>query len=291
MSDLKTIIPALITFGFVLSVEIVRADYQNEGALYISQTEYDNGTTSESTSLYFLHHFDKIETSTGPWDMATYIQRAGYIGLSTTRAEYTSTSSSSDYNGNALIAAIADPESPFVFGLSYYMSESDTQGTTSYNSESDGYRLSIGYFIQKYTLITFGRSESKTDYTGISRSYESETNDVSISTLLLRDNGSAIYLSARHSIREDDDGDEFKSTSIAGDYYFNPRLGVGGFISTRESNIDINDSQTMGVNVSYFLNPQVKLAAQYSKTEPDSEADTAARLASESITLNGSFYF
>lgn len=291
MSHLKSIVAALILFGFVLSAGVVRADYQNEAGLSLSKYESDNGYKSDGTDLVFFHYFDIIETTTGPWNLADYIQRTGFVALSTLRYKHEYGTSSGDFNYNALAVAIANPESPFVFGLSYFTSETDTQGTTSYSSESDGYWLSIGYYIQQYTLVTFDHSESKTDYTGISNSYESETNGISISTLLLRSNGTAIYLSAGYSVQEDDDGDEFKFTNIAGDYYFNPRLGVGGFISTLESNIDINDRQTMGVNISYFLNPQVKLSAQYSETEPDNEAGTAAGLASESIILTGSFYF
>lgn len=291
MYKFTQIVLAILVINLTLFASVAKADYQNEVSLSLDKTEYDDGDKSDGSSLDFFHYFDKVDTSTGPWELADYIQRTGYIGFSAIRIDSTRQSSSSDFNGNFLAAGMANPDSPFVFGLSYYMTDSDSQGTTSYSGESDGYGFTIGYFIQQYTLVTFGHSESETKYTGIDLAYKSKGNDVSISTVLLQDNGTAIALSATHAIRDDSDGDEFKTTTLSGDYYFNPRLGVGGFISTITSNVNLNDRQTLGINVSYFLNRQVKLAAQYSESEPDNESGTTAGLASDSITVSGSVYF
>jgi len=270
MSHLKIIVPAFILSGFLISTNIAQADYQHEVNFGHAQSDYDDGATSDTNLLFYRFFFNKVSTSTGPWLETPFTQRAGYIMVLTAQGSYSRPSYSSDSQTAALFATIANPDSDFVFGLDYSQSNADINGTTSYTAKGSTYSLSIGYYVQQYTSINFDHDNNESEFSNSSPTIENETNTISAKTLLLQNNGTAIQLFASYSKREDDDGDQFKTTRLSGGYYFNQKLGLGASLSKDSTPYSSLDSTRTGINLSYFINPQLYLSAHYSQTSYDS---------------------
>lgn len=290
MSHLKIIIPALFLSTIVLTTGTAQADYQNEIGLYTYQTEDADNDTSDGTSLFYSYYFNSVDTSKGPWAEAAFINRAGSIGLSLSRSDSSFSTTKAESTSSFIGVEIANPDSDFYFAINHHSGETDYKSSTStYKSENTGYGASVGYFIQKYTLITFSHDESETEYTGLSQglAYDSDTNSVIAQLLILKGNSTALSLTAGYIVREDSDDDEFKTTYLSGNYYLNSRLGIGGGLSTYSSNIDAAKGKSYNVNINYYFNPQVRIGLLYSQFKPDNDKGTESEVAQ----LTGSFYF
>ncbi len=288
MLHLKTILPVSILLGFALLTNIAQADYQNNISVFNIQSSGDNNYDSESNLLTYSYYFDKVDTSTGPWILAPFIQRSSSISFASLHQESSSNTYKSDSTSNTLSASLANKESPFVFGLSYGKGKSDMTGTSTSSAESSGPGISIGYYLQPYTLLSLGHSESKTDNITSSTTSKDKTDDISISTALLQNNGTAIYLSGQHKVMKFESGTKLKYTTIHADYYMNARLGFGASIISRTSTIRANEGMSKGINASYFIKPNLSLYAEYSTYTAD---ESQARQDSDLIMLSGSFYF
>jgi len=290
MSHLKIIVPAFILSGFLITTNIAQADYQNEIGLFTSQTEDEDNDTSDGTTLFYTYYYNNVDTSKGPWAEAAFINRAGNVGISLSNSESTlATTTKLERSGSTISADISSPESDLVFSAGYASTKSDYKNGLSYSSESTDYSLGIGYFIQQYTLVTFTRDESETKYSGLSQTfnYDSETNSIGVKALLLRSDTTALVLNASHSIREDSDDDEFKSTLLLANYYLNPQLGVGGYLVKYSGNVEASKGNLYAITMNYFLNPKFQIGLLYSKFKPDNEKGTE----SEVTQLTGSYYF
>ncbi|MDH5408764.1 MAG: hypothetical protein OEY00_09150 [Gammaproteobacteria bacterium] len=283
----------LIFVYFIPFTNIALADYQNSISLSLYQLE-DNISSGdvEGQNISGTHYFSQVETAKGPWELVPFIQRTGYIQLGMTTYKDTRFAGGEKGTNYSFKAVFAQPGSSFVYGASYEKDETDIAGFIKLRSNS--YGLSLGYFIGQYTLIStqMQRSKKPESYSFYEET-DTETQRFNLRKIFLYENGTAINMSVDYSKETYASDEEFKTTSISGDFFFNSQLSVGAHYKEVKSNLWISsvDGNTTVIKSNYFINQSLQLSASYSEFKNNSIVLSYLGIKEKTLSLSGSYYF
>jgi len=272
---------------FILFTSAARADYQNQLLISYEETKTREDSATEITSMNFSHYFKNVETSTGPWLLAPFIQRISSISFAIKDFEYTDNESYIDGRIRTLAVDISSKESPFVFGFISNRAEQHTMGQNSYRADIDNNGLSVGYYTEQYTLVTLGYTASKTVFSDTPYPLQSKARYISLTHVLLLTADSALSLSAQYQQEKFKSATNIKSTNLAANYFVNPQLGIGGAFLIQKSNIDNNNSTTIEINASYFISPKFQIQISHAQLKLDNAYGTE----SKTTHISGLVYF
>ena len=287
MSHLKSTITSLIPIILLFTAVNAHADFQNAVGLGIFQVDYNDGDKSDETGLIAAHFFETVDTSKGPLDEAIFMQRTAGIGGSVSREDGNLGTTNYDGNTYGVALTVSRITTPFVFNIAYNQGERDYSGVINYSSDITFYYVSVGYYVEQYTLLTIGHSKYEAKYSGISTAkITSDANDISLKKLFLYDNDTALSLFGSYSKSEDQDGDQAQIYEVGGTYYPDRQLGFG--VHMAQFDIDnSSDTKAVGLMASFYINSSFNLSATYYEYMPDDAAERDYN----SMSINGSMLF
>lgn len=211
------------------------ATYQMELAAAYGEVDVDNYSTSQNDySLSGTYYFSLVDTKNRPLAESAFLQKAGSVYVRGDYSRYESSYSSLDYTSEARVygrelgADIYIPNSVFYLGggVREFKARSEWNYGENKGSSSDDWD-SRWYVKAGVTPVDgmlvwseFYEDVDVSDYWNINAKY----------VMPIGAEGHWLNLEARYETTEDDE-DDSQSFSIAGDYYLDSHLSLGGGVT------------------------------------------------------------
>lgn len=242
----------LLSIAIAAAVSGYANAYQFElGAAY-GQGDLDFGgfsTDFDLTGLYGELHFEKVDTSKGPLAEAAFLDKSSFVDFS-----YTSVSPD-------------DGDDTDTFGVGgRFVTGSNLIIEANYDSADDGdddadtFGVGIGTYLNDTTDVVVSYNTTDEDNADLD---ELAVNLHGVSPLA---QGASIAYDLGAALIDADDEDGYGLTAGA-TYYFNNQFGVG--VSVDMVDIDDYEEDTVTLDVTYFVAPNVQLAFSYFDSSAD----------------------
>jgi hypothetical protein len=257
--------------------------YRADAELFYYRASGDDSRT-RGIGVQGNYYFSALPTEPTdyPLEAAAFVERAASVG-----AIYTRTSPSSDEfqreNGSSygVAGVFRRPDTPFYAGASYTRSEPGRARSSSgeFESERDSYRLSIGGYVAKRTLLTLelDRSESDGTSSGSIIFRDSTTTGIGVRGVhlakLAGDNHLALAVDLTRTERKPDGSPEEANNSVlaSATYYPTTRLGLTAGYGYESGDDRLTEGSTYLAGISWFVIPKVRLALELQKFDSKEE--------------------
>ena len=252
--------------------------YGREIYNFEATSEYMNQDmdTSEITGygLSATYYFQKINTNDKPLAEAAFLEKASSISMP---AGYTDLEvGGSEANGPryGLELTYVHPGYSLYTNASFTTMDAEFDAPASGDITQDEYTLAVGMFVQDDLLVAFEYGHEEFEVLG----YNPENDIYTVYGKWVKKNGqgTAYNLEANIGMDQYDDGTTDGSNTIigaAGDYYFNPRLSVGGGLTLNSGDNVSDEGNTYSLRSSIFFNPQYSLRASYETFVADNDGE------------------
>ena len=261
MSTLTALGFGLISFSALSAND---NDFQNE--ISINYMDYSSSkiTIDPTWSAQYSYYGAPISQSNSPYQLNRFMSQTSVLDLS-----YSNTDSNDSYSiGGEYVF-----DSHWFVGADYQHTDNDVFG------DSKIYSANFGYYANEYTKIFFAATKSDAGNSFID--LETYNYSIGINSFISTAYGEGVFVSANYGYTENEsksvfgnDKTDFRSWTVAADYYLTNAFSVGG--SYNDSTFDGGDD-TYSVNAAYFLriidNLSLKVHAD-KRIEPSSNGFT-----------------
>jgi len=259
----------------------VMAEYQSEISYKNIQTEYDDRSKLVYNELLYKYHYNKVQDNTNPLAEASYINRAGSMNIFFTRSTFEDpVGPELDTDGLGFGFTKMEPDSPYVFELGYYNSETEVRmGVIFFGKTEDTYlTVGAGLFVYKHTLfnLKYVVHEVKYPGSGITEN-EYKLNDISVyfKTILFGEDNDAINFEAIIGQKEylDEERNVISNEyyKAYADYYIGRRISIGGGYEYETGKYEGAVGSNKIVRGRFFLTDSFSLSVEFEKRTRDYE--------------------
>jgi len=243
--------------------------YQTDFVASSRRTKRDDGSENNFKKFTMIRYFRPVKTAGHPLAEATFLEHIGNLNLFVSMSEVR-TSSGFEEAGPSYGAFLnlRRPEWPMTMIIGMAKSEFEFDAPVNARENGDSLTLGIGAFLNKAFHIGLEYQKLETIRTLINLqdvqkfSFETVRYRIVSKFVLELDQGRAMNILANiESTRFDfPNGQESnKSRSLLADYYFNPRLSLGGGFGKSET------GKSYSVRASAFMKPPFAISLGFSK--------------------------
>lgn len=260
------------------SPTIAAADsYQFEVSFTHLNSESGGNPDISFNGLNGNYYLTPVSTKGKPLAEAAFLEHASYFGALILNADL-----SGDIRGDGQSWGIeytqAKKDSPWAFNIGFLKTDLDMKsGSAKTNYESDSFAIGLGYYLDNSTLVSGEFANISGSYSG-SYSTDADGKEYSFTlkkvTLLSPETAFNFIVNFTKEETEDDFGKEKgQSFSLAGDYYLSSRTSIGG-VFTKHSHDDADlEGETIGINITSFVEANLYLQAALEQFDADSSSD------------------
>ncbi|MFQ5597851.1 MAG: putative porin [Nitrospiria bacterium] len=255
------------------------------------EVEDDGQNSLTGHSIFLRQYFYPVNTLGHPLAEAAFLERNGSIELFVTISE-SKLGSTLGVDGLDYGVGLTHARrgSPLVFQAFYAKGDDEFKAPLIGDLTSDRYGLGIGVFIEDGFLVdvSYETSERERTIVGLRDvSFDDRFYSLNVKRVKKRGRGQAVNLELGLGLnRFDEPGENGSNTigSLSGDYYFNPRMSLGGAIQVNRGDEKDNEGETYAVSIVIFLNPSLAIALYYDRFHADNASGEADDTFSAAMT-------
>jgi hypothetical protein len=276
----------LLAFPYLASAQDT---FRAEAELFYYRVSGDDSRT-RGIGVLGNYYFSALPTQPTdyPLEAAAFVERAASVGATYIRlSPETDGFEREDGSSYGVEGVFRRPDTPFYAAASYTRTEPGRARSSSgaeFESEADSYRLSVGGYVAKRSLLTLELGRSKTDATtsGAIVFRNSTTTTIGVRGVhlakLAGDHHLAIAVDLARSERKPDGSAEETSNifQVSGTYYPTTRLGLNVGYGYESGDDRFTEGSTYFAGISWFVTPRVRLSLDVQKfdgKEADSDFD------------------
>lgn len=261
---------------FASGLALAANDYLAEISASYSRYEDDDDYEGRLCGVTAKIHFTKVTTEGHPLAEADFLERVGSVEVFVGGGESESDTSESEGTDFSIVGNFMFPSLPVAFyGLlakSSYERDYDPPFTAwNHDMERDSLGIGVGWFIQDGLEVELNYLKSETDY----GSPFNETSDDDFFAVYAKfvnklGGGRAFNLEGYAMLNrydnQTDDGTN-REIMVGGDYYFNPRLSLGGSLSRNIGDDEFSEGDEVTVDFNAFITPIFALGVETGRFE------------------------
>lgn len=243
----------LLTVAIATIASSYASAYQFEVGAGLGQGEVEAGNVSndyDAALIYGELHFEQVDTSKGPLAEAAFLDKSSFIDFSLVNIDPDNGDDTDNYGFGGRFVT----DTNLILEASYDQADDGT-------NDADTFGFGIGTYINDTTDVVVSYSTTDDDASG-----DLDVLDVQLHSIQAMAQGASVAFDLGASVIDAEDDDGF-GVNAGATYYFNNMFGIG--LSAEFVDVDSYERDTISLDLSYFVAPNVEVAFSYFDTTED----------------------
>lgn len=270
----KTIyILLFVLFCGIFTTNAFSADsYRFEGSGVYDYTTYDEGEIN-LYALQAIAYLNEVSLGNTPYEYVAFYNKASYLGIQGFLGNIDEDDFEFNFKSISPKIHYVIPTVPIFVGISYqYLL---MEGDYDYKSTLNAIDFELGYYIMDGLAISamykYGKDTLEEMEFGIFTIPETETISnkygANVQYVTMLNDQMGIHLNAFYTHEnvkeEEEDALENSIFSVVGDFYFTPKIGLGGGVEINTGDDESYTGNTYSARGSIFFTPNIALSIEY----------------------------